>query len=187
MTEVRNRETKRKEGEWVHFDFYDDGAANDELFEFLVYATYQVPRLLFIAHGVWFECKVSNSSSDSREFGLQLFELEARIYYPLLGKIWEKFEYKDMAHIALSCGVHFPVWGRTNVPGTNISWEYMIGNSLVFPYLDDCYVLPLELIWKSLDDDYVRDKLDATCAGLVNNLDVTNLFMAYSSICHLPI
>ena len=92
-----------------------------------------------------------------------------------------------MAHIALSCGVRFKARPGANVPGTEIPWTTLTENSLVFPYLDGCYIFPFDLIWKSVEEEVDMEKFVASCGSLVKNLNVENLFMPYLSICHLPI
>jgi hypothetical protein len=179
MTDYRNE----MNGTTVDFDYQTRDTADFELFESLLYASYQVPRLLSLAHQIWFDFKISDSASSNREFCLQLFETEARRNYSSMGEIWKKFTFSEMAHIVFACGVHFKAPVGTNVPGTDISWSSLTKNSLVFPYLDGCYIFPFDLLWKSVDDDLFKRKFDAECGRLVRNLKVDNLFMPYTSIC----
>ena len=54
--------------------------SDEILIDALVYASYQIPRLLFIAHTAWFDLR-KQGTTNNREFYIQAFEQEAIKYY----------------------------------------------------------------------------------------------------------
>jgi len=96
------------------------------------------------------------------------------------------FETKDIAHILLACGVHWIVGNEeSNVPGTQIPWVTLIQKSLVFPYLDGCYIFPFSLVWRVATSGTMNKKEDIKikCAELVPNLDLNDLYISYDTLC----
>jgi hypothetical protein len=77
MTDFRNRENQG--GTNVEFVFQNSGSADDKFFESLVYTSHQVPRLLYIAHGVWYDYQLHKLGS--REAHHQQFQDKARQYF----------------------------------------------------------------------------------------------------------
>ena len=152
----------------------------------MVYASYQIPRLLYIAHQVWFTIRELTPQTQNREFFIQAYENEAIQYYKEMSTIWSSdvnFSVADLSHIILSCGVHWAVEDLYScVPGTTIQWNYLIRNSLIFPYLDNCYLFPFHLVWNS---NAKMDEVEAYCSEKVKNVSFKDLFLSYDSICRL--
>jgi hypothetical protein len=182
MTDFQNQVNHGRKN--VEFVFENSGSADDQFFESLVYTSYQVPRLLCIAHDVWYT--FYSDKSGTREFHLQLFEKKARKYFSEVSQIWSMFSAENLAGIILSCGTHFKVTDLNGfIPGTDVIWSSLIERSLIFPYLEDCYVFPFDLVWNSADKDDERLEVIEACRRRVRNLDVQNLFMPYASLCNL--
>jgi hypothetical protein len=141
--------------------------------------------LLFIAHSVWFNLR--QGTAKDREFFILLFEQKAIMYYDEMVQILKEFSTDSMAHILLSCGVHWRVDNETsNVPGTQIPWSVLIEKSLVFPYLDGCYIFPFSLVWRVATTPETSNKkfdIETRCAELVPNLVVNDLFISYDTLC----
>jgi hypothetical protein len=157
--------------------------SDSDLINALVYASYQIPRLIYIAHSVWFETR--KQGAENLEYYIQKFEETAVSYYSEMVGILNEFSTESMAHILLACGVHWIVKNEaSNVPGTQISWDTLIQKSLVFPYLDKCYIFPFSLVWRvSLDASEKKEQIERRCAELVFNLKVRDLFVSYDSLC----
>ena len=116
------------------------------LIDALVYASYQIPRILFLAHTTWFEGR-RKGSAENRLFFIQQFEQQAIDYYDEMVHILKLYNVKTIPHIILACGVHWKVRDvYSNVPGTETTWSELIEKSLIFPYLEDCYLFPISLI-----------------------------------------
>lgn len=102
-------------------------------------------------------------------------------------EILKQFTTESIAHILLACGVHWIVNNEaSNVPGTQIPWTALIQKSLIFPYLDGCYVFPFSLVWRaatSPDISYKKKDIETKCAELVPNLDVNDLYISYDTLC----
>jgi hypothetical protein len=159
---------------------------DEDLIDALVYASYQIPRLLFIAHSVWFNLRIQGTVNN-REFYIQAFEQEAIKYYSEMVQILNEFTVESVAHILLACGVHWVVNSEfSNVPGTDIPWATLIQKSLVFPYLDGCYIFPFSLVWRvaSSPDTWNKiEDIESLCAKLVPNLNVRDLYISYDILC----
>ena len=122
--------------------------SDKDLIDALAYHSCQVPRLLSVAHYVWFELR-RQGTAKSREFYIQAFAKEAIIYYAEMVQILNEFTSETIAHILFACGVHWIVDNaESNVPGTNIPWVTLIRRSCVFPYLDGSYMFPFSLVWR---------------------------------------
>jgi hypothetical protein len=104
-----------------------------------------------------------------------------------MGQILKEFSTDEVAHILLACGVHWRVKNEaSNVPGTQIPWSGLIRQSVIFPYLDNCYIFPFSLIWRvsmSPGTTSLKEQIEARCAELVPNLDVRDLYISYDKIC----
>jgi hypothetical protein len=102
-------------------------------------------------------------------------------------KILKEFTTEDIAHILLACGVHWIVDGESsNVPGTQVPWVTLIQKSLVFPYLDGCYIFPFSLVWRvatSPDTSNKKQDIENRCSELIPNLDVNDLYISYDILC----
>jgi hypothetical protein len=160
--------------------------SDENLIDALVYASYQIPRLLFIAHSVWFDLR-KQRTTNNREFYIQAFEREAIIYYDEMVQILKEFATEDIAHILLACGVHWVVDNEaSNVPGTQIPWVTLIQKALIFPYLDGCYIFPFSLVWRvatSPDTSNKKQDIETRCSELIPNLDVNDLYISYDILC----
>ena len=156
------------------------------LIEALVYASYQIPRLIFIAHSIWFNLR-KKGTTENREYYIQEFEKKAIDYYGEMVAVFNDFENEEIAHILLACGVHWIVENEeSNVPGTKIPWANLIQKSLVFPYLDGCYLFPFSLVWRvaiSPKTSNKRQDIENICAELVPNLDIKDLYISYDMLC----
>jgi hypothetical protein len=165
---------------------------DDEIFNSLVYASYQIPRLLLLAHLAWFEYKTTSHLKD-RIAPLQSYEDYAIYYYSEMSELLfnSQFVGNDIPHILMCCGVHWKVRNITScVPGTNIKWEQLINMSVVFPYLDNCYIIPFSLMWAAKTPtnrqvgDYrtTRTGVEDSCKLLIPNFDINNLFVSYDKV-----
>jgi hypothetical protein len=164
---------------------------DEELINCLAYASYQIPRLLLIAHQVWYTLR--QSSCKNKEYFMQKYEDEAIKYYKEIGTLFTKFTVSDISHIILCCGVHWSVGNLSAfVPGTKIQWSFLIDRSIVFPYLDNCFLFPFTLVWRdhpaasqttknALND--VKAKIVEVCKKAVGNLNVEDLFLSFDFIC----
>ena len=156
------------------------------LIEALVYASYQIPRLMVIAHSIWFKLR-KQDTTENRKYYIQEFEKKAIDYYGEMVSVFNDFENEEIAHILLACGVHWIVENEeSNVPGTKIPWANLIQKSLVFPYLDGCYLFPFSLVWRvaiSPKTSNKRQDIENICAELVPNLDVKDLYISYDMLC----
>jgi hypothetical protein len=173
---------KQKDTNTLHVQMDTD----KDLIDALVYASYQIPRLLFLAHTTWFEGR-RKGSAENRLFFIQQFEQQAIDYYDEMVHILKLYNVKTIAHIILACGVHWKVRDvYSNVPGTETTWSELIEKSLIFPYLDDCYLFPFSLIWNvALSPDTTNNKaeIETLCSQLVSNLDVRDIFLSYDILC----
>lgn len=147
----------------------------------LIFASYQIPRLLQVAHAVWFEIR-STQASKNREYFLQHFEHKAFEYYREMTTVWDRYDVHTLAHIMMSCGVHWSVNNvYSNVPGTHTSWSELIDSALIFPYVDNCFLFPFALIWKAGSEN--QKMFSRLCKRLVKNLNIRDLFPSYSDLC----
>ena len=179
-----------------------DFAGVDDLINSLVYASYQIPRLLLLAHDAWFYHKTVSHLTDNIA-PLQSFENEAAHYYGEMAELLfnPNISVKDIAHVIMCCGVHWKVGDIYScVPGTNITWNSLIEMSLVFPYLENCYVFPFNLIWaiktpmstpilQRAKGDYTskRDSIWSFCAEKVPNLNIKDLYLSYDQLRQLSL
>jgi hypothetical protein len=153
--------------------------ADKDLIDALAFASYQIPRLLFVAHSVWFDIRKQGTTTN-RECFIQAFDEEAVNYYAELPRIFKEFTTESIAHIILACGVRWIVYDEeSNVPGTEIPWATLIHKSLIFPYFDRCYIFPFSLVWRVADTSHEKEEVETRCAELVPNLNVNNLYISY--------
>jgi hypothetical protein len=142
--------------------------------------------LLSIAHSVWFDLR-KQGTTNNREFYIQAFEQEALKYYGEMVHVLKEFTTESIAHILLACGVHWTVDNEaSNVPGTEIPWVTLIQKSLVFPYLDGCYIFPFSLVWRVPTTPNTRNKkaeIEDKCNELIPNLDIKDLYISYDVLC----
>jgi hypothetical protein len=164
------------------------------LIDSLVNASYKIPRLLLIAHQIWIKLRAKNTQN--REYFMQAYESEAKSYYNELGSVLKEFSPKDISHIILCCGVHWPVGNVEDyVPGTKIKWSNLIERSIIFPYLDNCYLFPFTLVWGEHSQancslNYAETeigKIETYCKQIVRNLNIKDLFISYDIVCSLDL
>lgn len=106
-----------------------------------------------------------------------------------------KYTTDQLIKIFLSCGVHWVVSDENSmVPGTNISWDELIQEAVIFPYIDKCYVIPFWLIWnpKVSSDSLlaIEDKksdIKKQCRLMIKGFDIENLFLTYDMLCKFDI
>jgi hypothetical protein len=165
---------------------------DEELINALVYASYQIPRLLNIAHRTWYNFR--NSVLTNREFCIQLFEEEATKYYGEMCSFLKDYSVPDVSQIFMSCGVHWRVKNVDveTVPGTKIQWSELIQKSVVFPYLDNCFLIPFMLVWRqnsnAFDDmSRIKESIREHCSQEVKNLQLKDLFVSYDELCQCDI
>ncbi|KAJ3324660.1 hypothetical protein HDV06_006553, partial [Boothiomyces sp. JEL0866] len=182
-TEYMNSSSKR-----IAERTYDD----EEMLNSLVYASYQIPRLLLLAHLAWFNHKTTSHLTD-RIAPLQSYENDAIHYYSEMSELLlnSQFVGNDIPHILMCCGVHWKVRNINSfVPGTNILWAHLISMSVVFPYLDNCYIIPFSLMWAAKTPayrqvgDYTKTRMgiEESCKLLIPNFDINNLFVSYDQV-----
>jgi hypothetical protein len=106
---------------------------DEDLINALVNASYQIPRLLNIAHRTWFNLR--NSVVTDREHIIKHFEKEATEYYKEMRSFLRDYRVSDISRIIMSCGVHWSVRDVNcdTVPGTDIQWSGLIQRSVIFP------------------------------------------------------
>jgi len=161
---------------------------NDSLFKSLVFASYQIPRLLVLAHAAWYE------TDRNGEFIFQKYEESALTYYEEMASLLtsKNFSVNDISHILLSCSVHWRVGNVDDtVPGTEIKWNSLIQLSLVFPIFDGCYVFPFNLIWRTRTPASIeegtyhktRTEIEDRCSSLIKGLRIEDLFHSYDKLC----
>lgn len=115
----------------------------------LIYASFQIPRLMMIAHSIWYDYETKSHLTD-RTSPLQVYEDKAVEYYAEITEFLfnPQFKLEDISHIIMCCGVQWNVEDiNVKVPGTDIEWQILIDNSLVFPYVEECYLFPFSLLW----------------------------------------
>ena len=166
-----------------------------EVYKALVYATYKIPRLLFLAHQVWFRGMLENKEDQKVQL-LTRFEKKASPYYLEMKEFWQEFSPTDLCHVMFATGCRWRVRDTDKmIPGTTIEWNALIQKSLIFPYGGDCYLFPFTLIWSETNvsmadrprfSDF-KKSVDAACNMLVPNLKIEHLFTKYGDICVLDI
>ena len=174
-----------------------DITGDADMINSLIYASYQIPRLLLIAHKAWFNYKTTSHLTD-RIAPLQSYEDNAIQYYAEMAELLfnPNFTVNDIAHILMCCGVQWKVRDINScVPGTNIEWKLLIESSLIFPYLENCYIIPFRLMWAARTPstrpvgDYTRTKtgIEELCKGLISNFNINDLFVSYDAIRQLSL
>ena len=129
---------------------------------------------------------------------LQGYENKAIIYYSEMTELLfnPRFTGNDVPHILMCCGVHWKVRDINScVPGTTVLWAHLISMSLVFPYLDNCYIIPFRLMWAAKTSshrqwgDYTKTRagIADSCKSLIPNLDIENLFVSFDQVRQLDL
>ena len=164
--------------------YYIQMAGDEDLIRSLAYASYQIPRLLFVAHQIWLDLRQKGITD--KETYIQSYDDTARIYYTELWSVLDNYTPEEIAHIILCCGVHWTVEDASLcVPGTNIKWNNLIWQSIIFPYLDDCYMFPFTLVWRNGREDSqekIKSNIENYCRQTVKNLDVKDLFLSFDTV-----
>jgi hypothetical protein len=190
-----NQRTKYKNAISRQNAHYTD--EDEDMFNSLVCASYQIPRLLLLAHNAWFQHKTTSYVTD-RIAVLPTYENDATHYYSEMAELLfnESFTPSDIAHILMCCGVRWEVGDiNSKVPGTQILWSSLISMSIVFPYLDNCYIIPFGLIWTTrtpgtrVEGDYKKTKagIKEACKSLISNFDIANLYVSYDKLRQLSL
>ena len=109
---------------------------------------------------------------------IQQFEERAFSYYTELGSVLTTYSPEDISHIILCCGVHWTVTDGN-----------IIEDSIIFPYLDDCYLFPFTLVWRIYQDSQegAKANIENYCRQTLKNLDVNNLFLSFDLVCSYDI
>ena len=176
--------SQQKAGEIVELD------GEQDLIDCLAYAAYQVPQLLFLAHRVWYD-ELKTNKSPNREYIFQKYEAIAIRYYNEMVTFFSNFSEEEISRIILCCSVHLRINVNTCVPGTQIKWSYLIHKSIIFPYLDDCYLFPFSLVWNGVSSSLVAQdnasrmklKVEEYCKKAIQNLDIKQLFVSFNDLC----
>ena len=164
-----------------------------DLIESLVFASYQIPRLLYLAHDTWFE-KRAAKLVENKEYFLQNYEEVAKKYYGEMAGLLSnpKFTAEKISCIIMACGVHWKVQVNSEVPGTDIVWNDLIQLSIIFPYTKGYYLFPFHLIWSmasytspggiSYDIAEKKKDIETICEKRINNFSMKNLFFSYDDL-----
>ena len=169
---------------------------DNDMVNSLVYASYQIPRLLLLAHRAWFNHTISPLTDAIAP--LQRYEEDAITYYSEMSEFLYNtyFEADDIPYILMCCGVRWEVRDiNAYVPGTKIEWTQLISMSLIFPYLDNCYIIPFSLLWAARtpssrsagDHTKTRAAIQEKCKLLIPNFDISNLFVSYDQLRQLDL
>jgi hypothetical protein len=160
---------------------------HDNLIQSLIFASYQIPRLLCIAFMVWMSYQL-NGFATNEERVLQQFEESSATYYFQSSQALNNFSVHEMAHILLACGVRYDVEdSSTVVPGTAIPWKSLIARSIVFPH-GKGYVFPFSYLWiKKETPNNIKSQaqkdIESLCSTIVKGLHIKDLHFNYDSLC----
>ena len=167
---------------------------DEDLIESLVFASYQIPRLLYLAQDIWFKTRADNLM-ESKEYFLQKYEEVAKNYYGEMAGLLSNSKYsaETIATIIMACAVHWKVEVNSKVPGTQIVWNDLIQSSIIFPYTKGYYLFPFHLIWRmtsytspggtSYEISKKKEEIESICGEKVKNLSLKNLFFSYDELC----
>ena len=167
---------------------------DEDLVESLVFASYQIPRLLYLAQDTWFK-KRAAKLVENKEYFLQNYEEVAKNYYGEMAGLLSNPRYtaETISCIIMSCGVHWKVQVNSKVPGTNIVWNDLIQSSIIFPYTKGYYLFPFHLIWRmatytspggtSYDIAKMKEEIESNCKARIKNFSLKNLFFCYDELC----
>lgn len=116
----------------------------------MIYATCQVPRMMYIAVQSWYRGKVGGWLSETIT---NIFEEEVQRYYQA-NLIPSNFKAEDLALLLLACSVHLVPQNGYLLPNKLFSVTHLVDAAVIFPYtLDDTdvcsYVMP-GVLWRSL-------------------------------------
>ena len=165
--------------------------AKTDLVFSLVHATYKIPRLLTYAHSIWYNGISKKAEKKDAQYLIE-FEEKAASYYSEMRQVWMQFTPNQIAHIMFATGCRWAVPDPEDfIPGTNITWNFLIQRALIFPYDQGYYLFPFGLVWSEsfcLQEQIehfreFRDQVERVCKELVANIDMKHLFPSYSKIC----
>jgi hypothetical protein len=110
----------------------------DSLYEAIYFESCQIPRLLKIGILAWHQGKhVGNHAS----WILDTFYTESERYYLDTMDYITKLDTHSAALLFLSCSVNFKL--TSTVPTTQLSIQELEDQSIIFPYIDNSYVIPI--------------------------------------------
>ena len=123
---------------------------DEDLIDSLVFASYQIPRLLYLAQETWFK---KRAVVGNKEYFLRSYEESAKNYYIEMVNLLcnPKYTAETIASIVTACGVHWKkVHLNSEVPGTDIIWNDLIQSAIIFPYRILCISFPFDLYFLSI-------------------------------------
>ncbi|EPZ33767.1 hypothetical protein O9G_005777 [Rozella allomycis CSF55] len=116
----------------------------------LIYASYRIPRILYLATLEWFYGKCDRSETG---IVFQSFEQAARKYYPEMSNflISNDFSVAEIVQVILHCSVSKELDLDAMVPGSNRwKWKDLVHKSIIFPATNaGTYLLPFTYIWNN--------------------------------------
>jgi hypothetical protein len=158
----------------------------------LIYASYQVPRLMLLAHNEWFAYKTTSHRTD-RLAPLDIYEDNAISYYRESANLLSNaaFSANDLCHIMMCCGVNWKVMNmEDHVPGTRIQWQTLVSKAIIFPYTDNCYIFPFHLVWSARSPTtinrsgfrHAKAEILEIGGNLIPNFNIEMLYVTYSTL-----
>jgi hypothetical protein len=162
----------------IKMDAYD---ADKLLIDCLISSSFFVPRLLYIAVKEWFLHRLTDSHP---EVCFYKFESDAWSYYKEAVEVLKRMNISDISYLILSCGVRNVVTKlRATVPGTNMTWSFVISKSLAFLQKDGCFVFPFRLFFQRSEESNqeivkIETQVHKHCELLVPGLDIYDIFIS---------
>ena len=156
----------------------EDSMLQSDLVDSLIELTYKIPKLLDLAHKLWFDNQLNIH---------QVFLDEVIKLYPGMKQLWSDYTVEEISHILLSTGCRWEYW-RTgdHVPGTSVTWRSLEDKGIIFSYEVGFYMFPFALVWriaKEVDkSEDLKNQIFETCRKFVPNLDVSDMFLTSSRI-----
>ncbi|KAI3656133.1 hypothetical protein MP638_000601 [Amoeboaphelidium occidentale] len=161
---------------------------HDNLSLSLIYSSYQIPRLLYYAHSTLYENLWEGKKN--RHYIMEEFEKKAKAYYAEMFGLLENADFSeaDIAHIILTCGTHWTVNDPSaKIPGTQIQFNTLIQKSIIFPFGNQTYVFPFNLIWNTQVSQTrsvltKKERIVNFCRLIVPNLNVHDLHVEFDRL-----
>jgi len=122
----------------------------DHLFIAMTYEACQIPRLLKIGYQTWYKEKCCNYTDAHI---LESFYSSCQRYYSDAISFITEFKVREAAILILCCSVNFKL--AEFLPSTRVPIKDLIDRSIIFPYLDDSYVIPA-FFWLGLNETSVK-------------------------------
>ena len=160
---------------------------DSELVMCLIHASYKIPRLLWIAHGVWSRIR-SGGEIKNMEYFVQNFEHQARLYYAEMKGVWKTFSKRDITNLMLSCACNWKVSDdQIFVPGTQLKWQEVTAKSLIFPSGTGSFIFPFSLIWNQMSDKeeeekFFKNQVAEFAQSLIKNINLNDLFLSFDTV-----